>query len=141
MTITNIAVYDVNTFLKNDAQIIAIAGKTMNFFPVVATDAEPAPFVVYFYSPMVPDVEAYWLRYDAIKYSIFDTDVDRLFRLSERFVEILGSGDQIEASGGVSGTDTRIFSSYQTGSNLIAPLEINGWYRMNLDFKLCYISK
>lgn len=141
MTITTIAVYDVNTFLKNDAQIIAIAGKTMNFFPVVATDAEPAPFVVYFYNPMVPDVEAYWLRYDAVKYSIFDTDVDRLFRLSERFVEILGSGDQIEASGGVSGTDTRIFSSYQTGSNLIAPLEINGWYRMNLDFKLCYISK
>ena len=141
MTISTIAVYDVNTFLKNDAQIIAIAGKTMNFFPVVATDAEPAPFVVYFYNPMVPDVEAYWLRYDVVKYSIFDTDVDRLFRLSERFVEILGSGDQIEASGGVSGTDTRIFSSYQTGSNLIAPLEINGWYRMNLDFKLCYISK
>lgn len=141
MTITTIAVYDVNTFLKNDAQIIAIAGKTMNFFPVVATDAEPAPFVVYFYNPMVPDVEAYWLRYDVVKYSIFDTNVDRLFRLSERFVEILGSGDQIEASGGVSGTDTRIFSSYQTGSNLIAPLEINGWYRMNLDFKLCYISK
>lgn len=141
MTITTIAVYDVNTFLKNDAQIIAIAGKTMNFFPVVATDAEPAPFVVYFYNPMVPNVEAYWLRHDVIKYSIFDTNVDRLFRLSERFVEILGSGDQIEASGGISGTDTRIFSSYQTGSNLIAPLEINGWYRMNLDFKLCYISK
>ncbi len=141
MTISTIAVYDVNTFLKNDAQIVAIAGKTMNFFPVVATDAEPAPFVVYFYNPMVPDVEAYWLRYDVVKYSIFDTNVDRLFRLSERFVEILGSGDQIEASGGVSGTDTRIFSSYQTGSNLIAPLEINGWYRMNLDFKLCYISK
>ena len=141
MTISTIAVYDVNTFLKNDAQIVAIAGKTMNFFPVVATDAEPAPFVVYFYNPMDPDVEAQWLRYDVVKYSIFDTNVDRLFRLSERFVEILGSGDQIEASGGVSGTDTRIFSSYQTGSNLIAPLEINGWYRMNLDFKLCYISK
>lgn len=141
MTISTIAVYDLNAFLKADSAITAIAGKTLNFFPVVATDAEPAPFVVYFYNPLIPDVEAYWMRYDAVKYSIFDTDVDRLFRLSERFVELLGHGDQIEAPGGVNGTDTRIFSSYQTGSNLIAPLEINGWYRMNLDFKLCYVSK
>lgn len=141
MTISTIAVYDLNAFLKADTVITTIAGKTLNFFPVVATDSEPAPFVVYFYNPMVPDVEAYWLRYDVIKYSIFDTDVDRLFRLSERFVELLGHGDQIEAAGGVTGTDTRILSCYQTGSNLIAPLEINGWYRMNLDFKLCYVSK
>jgi|LakMenE01Jun11ns_1017448.scaffolds.fasta_scaffold9959632_23 hypothetical protein len=141
MTISTIAVYDLNAFLKADATITSIAGKTLNFFPVVATDSEPAPFVVYFYNPMIPDVEAYWMRYDAVKYSIFDTNADRLFRLSERFVEILGHGDQIQTSGGVNGTDTRIFSCYQTGSNLIAPLEINGWYRMNLDFKLCYVSE
>ena len=67
MTISTIAVYDLNAFLKADATITSIAGKTLNFFPVVATDAEPAPLVVYFYNPMIPDVEAYWMRYDAIK--------------------------------------------------------------------------
>ena len=141
MTISTIAIYDVNAYLKNDSVLGTIAGKQLNFFPVVATDAEPAPFVTYFYNPMIPDVEAYWQRYDIVKYSIFDTDADRLFRLSERFLEILGRGDQIAQAGGVNGTDVRIFSSYQIGSNLIAPLEINGWYRMNLDFKIIYVSK
>jgi hypothetical protein len=136
-----ISVYDINSFLKNDSEIVSIAGKVMNFFPVVATDNEPAPFVVYFYNPIAPNVEEYWHRYDAIKYSIFDTDVDRLFQLSERFIEVLSVGDQIAQSGGIGGTNVRILSCYQTGSNLVAPLEINGWYRMNLDFKLCSVAR
>jgi len=141
MTISTIAVYDVNLYLKNDNTIISIAGKTMNFFPVVATDNEPAPFVVYFFNPIAPNVEEYWHRYDIIKYSIFDTNVDRLFKLSERFIELLNIGNNIAKSGGVPGTDVRILSSYQIGANLVSPLEINGWYRMNLDFKLCYVSR
>ena len=138
---STISVYDVNNFLKSDSEVVNIAGKEMNFFPVVATDSEPAPFVVYFHNPMVPDVEQYWHRYDYIKYSILDTDVDRLFQLSERFIEVLGRGDQIAQSGGIGGTDVRILSSYQVGSNLVAPLEINGWYRMNLDFKVCFVAR
>lgn len=141
MTITTMAVYDLNSYLKNDATIVSIAGKTMNFFPVVATDNEPAPFVVYFFNPIAPNVEEFWHRYDIIKYSIFDTDVDRLFKLSERFIELLSIGDGIAQTGGVAGTDVRILSCYQTGANLVSPLEINGWYRMNLDFKLCYVSR
>lgn len=136
-----ISVYDVNNFLKADATVVSIAGKQMNFFPVVATDNEAAPFVVYFYNPMIPDVEQYWHRYDYIKYSILDTDVDRLLQLSERFIQVLGRGDQIAQSGGIAGTNVRILSSYQVGSNLVAPLEINGWYRMNLDFKICFVAR
>lgn len=138
---STISVYDINNFLKADSEIVSIAGKQMSFFPVVATDNEPAPFVVYFYNPLVPDVEQYWKRYDYIKYSILDTDVDRLFQLSERFIEVLGRGDQIAKSGGIGGTDVRILSSQQSGSNLVAPLEINGWYRMNLDFKVCFVAR
>ncbi len=131
-----ISVYDVNTYLKNDDAIQEIAGKTMNFFPVVATDGEPAPFVVYFYNPMVPNVENYWQRCDYVKYSIFDTDVDRLFRLSERFIDLLSIGDGVAKQDGITSLSVRILSSYMTGSSLMAPLEINGWYRMNLDFKI-----
>ena len=43
-----ISVYDVNTFLKNDATLQGIAGKTMNFFPVIGYGTELPPFVVYF---------------------------------------------------------------------------------------------
>jgi hypothetical protein len=136
-----ISVYDVNTYLKNDATIQSLAGKTMNLFPVVATDGEPAPFVVYFYNPMVSNVETYWERYDYIKYSIFDTDVDRLFKISERFIDLLSIGDGVAKENGITSTTVRILSAQQTGSSLVAPLEINGWYRMNLDFRICAVVK
>lgn len=136
-----ISVYDVNTFLKNDDTLESIAGKVMNFYPVVATDGEPAPFVVYFYNPTVSDVETYWERYDYVRYSIFDTDVDRLFQISERFIDLLSIGDGVAKQNGITSSTVRILSSKQVGSNLVAPLEINGWYRMNLDFRICVVVK
>ena len=136
-----ISVYDVNAHLKNDATMQTIAGKEMSFFPVVATDGEQAPYVVYFYNPMVSNVETYWERYDYIKYSIFDTDVDRLFRLAERFIDLLSIGDQVAQSGGIESSTVRILSAKQTGSSLNAPIEINGLYRMNLDFRICLVVK
>jgi hypothetical protein len=131
-----ISVYDVNTRVKNDATVISIAGKTMNFFPVVATGNEPAPFVTYLYQPRVPDVEQYWLRCDYIRYSIFDTDAARLFALSERFIAILSIGDLVAQTNGIVNTEVRNLSSYMVGSSLAAPIEKEGWYRMNLDFKI-----
>jgi hypothetical protein len=136
-----ISVYDVNAHLKNDATMQQIAGKTMNFFPVVATDGEPAPFVVYYYNPRISNVETYWERYDYIRYSIFDTDVDRLFNLSERFLDLLSIGDGVAQQGGITSNRVRILSSQQVGSSLVAPLELNGFYRMNLDFRICAVVK
>jgi len=134
-----LSVYDINTALIADATLANIAGKTMSFFPVVATNGETAPFVIYYYQPMVPNVEAYWIRKDSIRYCIFDTNVDRLFQLSERFLYILSKGDEVAKAGGITGSNSRILSSYQTGANLSAPLEKEGWYRMNLDFKICNV--
>lgn len=136
-----ISVYDINTYLKNDSTLQTLAGKTMNFFPVVATDNEQAPFVVYFYNPMVPNVNAFWLRDDYIRYSIFDTDVDRLFKISERIIDILSVGSCVARQDGITSNTVRIMASRQTGSSLSAPLEINGWYRMNLDFKITAVVK
>ena len=134
-----LSVYDINTALKADSSLANIAGKTMNFFPVVATNGETAPFVIYYYQPSIPSSEAYWMRKDIIRYSIFDTDADRLFRLSERVLAILGKADQVAQTGGITGANSRILSSYQIGSSLVAPLEKEGWYRMNLDFRVCNV--
>ena len=134
-----LSVYDINTALKADSSLANIAGKTMNYFPVVATNGETAPFVIYYYQPSIPSNEAYWMRKDIIRYSIFDTDVDRLFKISERILELLGKTGTIAQAGGVTGSNSRILSSYQTGSSLAAPLELNGWYRMNLDFRVCNV--
>lgn len=136
-----ISVYDVNTYLKNDTTVVTLAGKVMNFFPAVATDTETAPFVTYFYNPMVSNVETYWERYDYVRYSIFDKDVDRLFKISERFIDLLSIGDGVAKHDGIISSTVRILSSQQTGSGFIPPIELNGWYRMNLDFRICSVVK
>lgn len=139
MSISHMPVYDINTFLKNDSTLESLAGKIMNYFPVTATDNESAPFVVYYYNPSIASADTWWKRNDYIRYSIFDTDVDRLFKISERIIEVLGRSDEISDSGGIDGTDVRFLYSYLVSSNLVAPLEKVGWYRMNLDFRVCSV--
>lgn len=132
----SIAVYSVNTFLKADTELANIAGKTMNFFPVIGYGTETPPFVVYFYNPNIPNVEAFWSRYDSVRYSIYDSDVDRLFKISERIIYLLGRGDTVQDSGGIT-SNTHIFrSSTFVGSTLLEPIEKEGWYQMDLDFRI-----
>jgi hypothetical protein len=133
-----ISVYDINTFLKNDSTLASIAGKTMNFFPAHGYGNEPAPFVVYFYNPFIPSVEAYWNRYDSIKYSIYDNDADRLFKITERFIDLLGRADQIQ--GDVPSANVRVLSSYLGSSSFSEPIEKEGWYQMDLDFSVYSVS-
>ena len=139
MTIDNISIYDVNNFLKTDSTMVSIAGKQMNFFPAVATDGEAAPFIVYYYNPSISSPDTWWKRNDYVRYSIFDTDVDRMLKLSERILEVLGRADKINQTGGITGTDVRFLSSYFIKSSMSYPLEKAGWYRMNLDFRLCWV--
>jgi hypothetical protein len=131
-----ISVYDVNSFLKSDTVLQGLAGKELNFFPVVGYGTEPAPFVVYFFNPSIPSVEAYWNRNDYVRYSIYDSDVDRLFKLSERFIYLLGHGDSVQQSDGIESINHRFKASVFLGSNIIEPLEKEGWYQMDLDFRI-----
>ena len=133
-----ISVYDINSYLRADNNLANIAGKVMNFFPAHGYGNEPAPFVVYFYYPFIPSVESYWNRYDSIRYSIYDSNVDRLFQTGERFIELLGKADQIQ--GNVPSSNVRVLSSYLTSSNFIEPLEKEGWYQMDLDFSVYSVS-
>jgi hypothetical protein len=131
-----ISVYDVNDFLKNDATLTSIAGKEMNFFPVIGYGEETPPFVVYYFYPSIPSVEAFWNRYDNVRYSIYDSDVDRLFKISERFIFLLGRGDTVSQNGGIESENHRFKASMFVGSTLLEPLEKAGWYQMDLDFRI-----
>ena len=133
-----ISVYDVNTFLKADTALANIAGKVMNFFPVVGYGTEAPPFVIYFYSPYIPSVESYWNRYDGIRYSVYDSDVDRMFKIGERMIKLLGEGDQIQ--GDVPSSNVRILSSQLVSTSVSEPIEKEGWYQMDLDFSLFSVS-
>jgi hypothetical protein len=133
-----IGVYDINTFLKADTTLANIAGKTMNFFPVIGYGTEPAPFIVYYYNPHIPSVESYWNRYDAIRYCIYDTDVDRMFKIGERLIALLGHGDEIQ--GEVASSNVRVLSSQLVSTSVTEPIEKEGWYQMDLDFSLFSVS-
>ena len=52
-----ISVYDINSFIKNDATITSIAGRTIDIFPTIGYGNADPPFIVYYYSPVIPDVE------------------------------------------------------------------------------------
>lgn len=141
MAITKPAVYDLNSYLKTKASIVAIAGKQMSFFPIIGYGDEAAPFVVYTYIPNIPTVEAFWNRYDSVNYSIYDNNIDRLYQLTEAFIELLAKGDQISQSGGVTGTDTRIYSTYFVDATSEEAMEKDGWFKMNLNFIIYYTAK
>lgn len=137
----SLAIYDLNSFLKSDTQLANIAGKTMNFFPVIAYSEETPPFVIYYASPSVSSVEDWWNRYDNIRYCIYDSDVDRLYRLSERFITLLSRGDEIAQANGAQSNSSRILSTFFVDSSIEEPEEKDGWYKMDLDFRMHHVVK
>lgn len=136
-----IAIYDVNTFLKNDTTLQTIAGKTMSFSPVFGYSSETVPFVVYFFNPEISSVESFWNRFDNVRYSIFDSDVDRLFKISERIIYLLGRGDTIGETNGIISQYYWFKSAVFVGSNILEPIEKEGWYQMDLDFRIFSTKK
>lgn len=138
---TVVSVYDINSFIKNDSTISNIAGKTIDIFPTIGYGNAVPPFMVYYYSPSIPDVEAFWYRSDAVLYSIYDTNAVRALDLSERIIEMLGKGDQISQPGGKAGTDFRILSTELTDTAIEAPAERDGWYRVDLEFLIHHVKK
>jgi hypothetical protein len=141
MAVSTLAVYDVNNFLKADSTLQSIAGKTMSFFPIIGSGSETAPFVVYFISHQIPNVESWWNRFDIVSYTVYDTNIDRLLRIGERVIELLSKGDAISDSGGKEGTDVHLFSTYFEGSSVGEAIERDGWFTMNLDFRIYYAAK
>ena len=137
----SLAIYDLNNFLKTDTQMANIAGKTMSFFPVIAYSEETPPFVIYYSSPSVPSVEEWWNRYDNVRYCIYDSNVDRLYQLSERFITLLSRGDQIAQANGAQSNTSRILSTYFVDSSIEEPEEKDGWYKMDLDFRMYHVVK
>lgn len=138
---TTLSIYDINSFIKNDSDITTLVGSTINIFPTIGYGDAAPPFIVYYYSPVIPDVEAFWYRKDSVLYSIYDIDMERMMNIGERIIELLGKGDQISQSGGAEGTDFRILSTEITDTSLEPPDERDGWYNLNLEFVIHHVKK
>lgn len=138
---TTLSVYDINSYIKNDSSIITIVGRSIDIFPTIGYGDASAPFIVYYYSPIVPSVESFWMRSDAVLYSIYDTDIERMMNIGERMIDMLSKGDEISQSGGVAGTDSRILSTVLTDTSLEAPNERDGWYKLDLEFVIHHVKR
>lgn len=136
-----ISVYDINNYLKANAAITSLAGKSIDIFPTIGYADTDSPFIVYYFSPSIPSVESWWMRKDLILYNIYDVDMDRMLNIGEVMISLLSKGDEIAATGGVTGTDTRILSSEFVSSFVQPPSERDGWYRMDLEFNIYHVKK
>lgn len=141
MSISTLAAYDINAFIKADSELQTIAGKTIDIYPIIGPGGETAPFAVYYVSSTIPNLEAWWNRYDTISYTVYDTDINRLYKIGERMIELLSKGHVIADADGKEGTDTRLLSTYFTGSEVMDSIERDGWFTMNLDFVVYYTAK
>lgn len=136
-----ISVYDINGYIKDHSDITTLLGRELSIFPTIGYADETAPFVVYFFSPYVPSVEAFWNRRDVVVYEIYDTDIDRLLNIGEIIIDLLSKGDQISQPGGVAGTDVRILSTEVVSTSVQGPMERDGWYMMEIQFNIHHVKR
>lgn len=136
-----ISVYDINNHIKNDSELANIAGREIDIFPAIGYEDAVPPFIIYVYNQGIPNVEAFWYRSDTVIYALYDDNVDRLFNMTEKLMEILGKGDQIAQPGGVAGTNTRILSTQVVSSIMGAAEERDGWYRNDLEFIIHHVKR
>lgn len=138
---TVISVYDINNYIKQDSELANIAGREIDIFPGYGYEDAVPPFIIYAYSPNIPNVESFWFRSDVVIYAIYDDDIARLFDMNERIMEIFGAGDQIAQPGGVVGTDSRILSTQVNSIQISAAEERDGWYRADLEFIIHHVKR
>lgn len=138
---STISVYDINAYIKDHSDITSLLGRELSIFPTIGYADETAPFVVYFFSPYIPNVEAFWSRRDVVIYEIYDTDMDRLLNIGEIIMDLLGKGDQISQPGGVAGTDVRILSTEVVSASVQGPMERDGWYMMEIQFNIHHVKR
>ena len=143
----SIAAFDVNTYLKANSALQTLAGKTvqspMDIFPLIGYGTDgvseyDVPFMVYNWEPLDAGVEQHWNRTDMLRYSVYDSDADRCFKISNTLMKLLAEGHSVSKSGGITSTANRILSSRLISSFSEEPVEKEGWYTVVLSFELMY---
>ena len=143
----SVVAYDVNTFLKADAALQTLAGKTvgspMDIYPIIGYGSSgvsgyDVPFMVYIWEPLNLGTNEFWNRADLVRYTVYDSDADRCFKISNRLIKLLGEGDSVGSSGGITSTANRIHSSSLMDSFTEEPIEKEGWYTVVLTFELIF---
>jgi hypothetical protein len=144
-----IIAYDFNNELKENYNLKDIVGKKLQIYPMVAPNSAKPPFLVYFWIPGHIESSSYILRQDSLRYVIYDSNADRLFKISNKIISMfdVGGGPRgpgvdttVQSGVNVNNVTNRILSSSLIGSRSVQPSEKEGWYSVQLDFTVIYVA-
>lgn len=150
--------YDINTYLKTKllADNADTDSRLYGYWPnnnlqiVPMNDPEPCDpsgnsmgltYIRYFWLPNVRSLNTYFIRRDRIRYYVMGRDFDQMWSTGERMVEIfnpLAQSPTIIGSAAGTKPNNRVFHTWITGSNSMAPTEIGGLGAFMLEFEFRY---
>ena len=137
-------IFDVNTYVKGDPTITALAGEEIKIYPLVGYEESDSPFILYWWMPGNMSRDMYFVRVDYLRYHVLDIDAERGLKVQEALLDRLNLGDTIQ---GLVPSDTaRILWAVELRSGtgafnagLGAPREREGFYEFQLNFEIGYV--
>ena len=144
-----IIAYDFNTALKTNSELTTVAGSSIDIFPMVAPSGQTPPFMIYYWTPGHIDISSYMIRQDTIRYHIYDSQADRCFRIANKVISMFdvgggpagpGTNETVTSTTNTNNVKNRDLSSWLMRSKSTEPLEKEGWYAIQLDFSVMYVT-
>ena len=144
-----IIAYDFNTALKTNSELATVAGTTMDIFPMVAPSSQTPPFLIYYWVPGHIESSSYMIREDTIRYHVYDSQADRCFRIANKIISMFdvgggpagpGTDATVTSTTNTNDVKNRVLSSRLLRSKTTEPLEKEGWYAIQLDFSVMYVT-
>jgi len=144
-----IIAYDFNTALTTNSELATVAGTTLDIFPMVAPTSQTPPFLIYYWIPGHVESTSYMIREDTIRYHIYDSQADRCFRIANKIISMFdvgggpagpGTDATVTSTTNTNSIENRVLGSRLLRSRNTEPLEKEGWYAIQLDFSVMYVT-
>lgn len=127
-------IYDMNQYVKTQ---LPAPYTNIDIFPLVGyVDIDP-PFMLYNWLPSKMNVERFYLRKDYITYTVYDTNADRLFDITNEMEKILNLADTMQ--GEVPSANNRVLWCDWHGGTSSPPIMIEGFYKMAFEICVGYV--
>lgn len=124
--------YDINSYILDN-----VSYTNLTIEPNVGSADRTPPFMTYQYLPAKVHIEKYYQRKDIIIYTLFDTDVSRLYALSAELIELLNLADG--AQGQIDSDDNRVLWVEWRGGTSFPPIDRDGFHRETFEIWVGYV--
>lgn len=137
-------IFDINTYVKADSTVTALAGRAIPIRPLVGVEDDVDPFILYWWLPSIVSIDEYFINQDTFRYHILDKDAERGMRIQQAVRERLNLANNIQ--GKIPSTTGRVLwlAELRSGTGafsagLGSPKEREGFYTLQLNFQVGYV--